>query len=148
MGRQAFLYLSLIVGGALVAVPAEGGDAPADQKPLEGKWLLVSSEQEGVSKPAEELKGGGTYMIFENQEVIARSEDQSVSLGTYSLDPSKSPSWYNRVMPDGTERLGIYRIEGDQLFLCLGERGKTRPSEFRTTKEDKASLVIYKRVKE
>jgi uncharacterized protein (TIGR03067 family) len=136
----------LIVAGTLLAAPpsAERG---ADREKIQGTWRLVSSETEGEAVPAESLKTRPVLMVFEGDRVAARMGDMSASLGTFTLDESHDPRWYDRNYPDGSPRRGIYRLEADRLTICIAALGKDRPSSFMTKPGDGQSLLVYQREK-
>jgi hypothetical protein len=42
--------------------------------------------------------------------------------------------------------LGIYKLDGDTLTICLEARGNERPTEFATKEGSVANLIVLKRV--
>jgi uncharacterized protein (TIGR03067 family) len=118
-------------------------DAGSDQVRIQGTWTLAESETGGEKIPPESLKARGVQMVFEEDRLIARMGDKTVTLGTFSLDPEKVPKTYDRVYNDGTKRLGIYRLEGDRLMICIAALDKERPTAFTTKPGDGVSLLVY-----
>lgn len=135
----------VIMTGILAAMGSE--DAEAESKKLQGAWVLVSTESDGKTVASESLKGRDVRMVFEDDRVIAKMGEKSVSLGTFKLDPTRTPRWYDRISTDGTPRHGIYRLEGDRLTICLAGLGKDRPTDFGTKQGDGLSLLVYQREK-
>ncbi|WP_422929887.1 TIGR03067 domain-containing protein [Singulisphaera sp. PoT] len=119
--------------------------AEDDQKTVQGTWVLVASERDGQSTPAEQLKARDVRMIFEDDRLLAKMADKSVGLGTFTLDPTASPKTYDRIYPDGSKRLGIYKIEGKNLTICVADLKKERPKDFGTAKGDGRTQVVYQR---
>ena len=130
-----------------VGAAADEVDVDAETKKIQGAWILVSSESDGKAVPAEDLKERKLQMVFDKDEVLATMEERVVSLGTFKLDPARTPRWYDRTYSDGTPRRGIYRLEGDTLTICLAGLGKDRPTTFETKKDDGRSLLVYQRAK-
>ncbi len=120
-------------------------DVPAgDRDRIQGTWILVSSESDGVSRPAESLRAGKVLMIFEADRMTARMGDRSAVLGTFALDPTKTPKAYDRTYPDGSPRPGISELEGETLRICIAPLGKNRPTAFTTKPGDGRTLLVYK----
>jgi uncharacterized protein (TIGR03067 family) len=63
--------------------------------------------------------------------------------GARKIDPTKNPKEIT-LTPDGANKslLGIYKLEGDTLTLCFGEK---RPTEFKA--KEGAMLWVLKREK-
>lgn len=143
----------VVLTGLLAAISVSGNgaraadDAESEQMKIQGAWVLVSSESDGKPIDSETLKKRGVLMIFDADQVVAKMDEKEVSLGTFKLDPSRTPRWYDRTYSDGTPRLGIYRLEGDSLTICLAGLGKERPTAFSTSPGDGLSLLVYQREK-
>lgn len=134
----------LIVAASVVAF-ASSAPVPDDQARIQGTWVVVSAERDGAPVPPESLKAREVKMIFEANRIVAKMGEMSVTLGTFTLDSSKSPKTYDRTYPDGTPRRGIYKLDGDKLTICVSGLGKDRPSAFSTKSGDGTSLVVYRR---
>jgi len=132
----------LVAGLLAVAQPTSAED---DQKSIQGTWLLVSSERDGVVTPADQIKARDVRMIFEEDRVFAKMGEKSIALGTFLLDPAKAPKTYDRIYPDGGKRLGIYKFDGKTLTICVADLEKERPKSFATTKGDGITQVVYQR---
>lgn len=148
MGRSAvspawgWPWLLIVATGTLLA-----GEPATDSRTIQGSWVLVSSQTGGETVPAESLKARDVRMVFEGDRVIARTGDKAVTLGTFALDPTKTPRAYDRVYSDGSPRKGIYRLEGDRLTVCIAALGGERPTAFATRPGDGLTLLVYRREK-
>ena len=65
--------------------------------------------------------------------------------GTYRVDPGKTPKEIDLTDSSGT-RLGIYKLEGDQLTLCLTEPNRpSRPTEFTAPAGSPQMVLVLRR---
>jgi uncharacterized protein (TIGR03067 family) len=120
-------------------------DTPkTDQDRIQGAWVMVARETNGQADDPASFKKQAT-LVFEGDKVIVKMGTRSADLGSFTLDPTKTPKFYNRTYPDGTPRYGIYELEGDTLKICIADLGKERPTTFATKPGDGTSLLIYKR---
>jgi RNA polymerase sigma-70 factor (ECF subfamily) len=121
-------------------------EAPKDQEKIVGTWAYVSVETGGQKRPEEELKEA--KMIFAADGKFTAIRGGKELKGTYKLDPAKKPSEITTTNDDGKLHLGIYKLDGDALTVCLtGEEGAERPTEFATKEGSNAVLVVLKREK-
>ena len=67
------------------------------------------------------------YRFDGNQLVVTRN-GKLESKGAFSLDPTKSPPWFDLAENSKVMVFGVYRMEGDKLTLSLHEQ--TRPLSF------------------
>ena len=72
-------------------------------------------------------------------------------VGTYKLDVKKVPAEIDTEPPTDSKDsrlIGIFKIEGDTLTLCVVDRKKAdRPTKFESPKGSMAMLMTFKRVK-
>jgi hypothetical protein len=114
--------------------------------------LLLGSarpdDPKAAKKEAERLRG--TWSLKgEVQLAIYGDESFEISIagnrlnGAREIDPSKKPKEIT-LTPDSSKKPlhGIYKLEGDTLTLCIGEK---RPTEFKA--KDGATLWVLKREK-
>jgi uncharacterized protein (TIGR03067 family) len=65
----------------------------------------------------------------------------------YKLDETKKPKEMT-VTHDGKTMLGIYKLEGDKLTVCIAnEDDNTRPTEFVSKDGTQTMLIVMKREK-
>src|SRR5258708_38115373 len=111
----------LIVTGGMLAAPA--GEGPgSDRDRIQGTWRLVSSETGGEAVPAESLKARPVGMEFEGDRVVARMGEMTAALGTFALDATHDPRWYDRTYPDGSPRRVIYPLWGARVAALIAAR--------------------------
>jgi uncharacterized protein (TIGR03067 family) len=131
---------------ALVALAAAPADTSEDDKEnIQGTWVLTEVEENGEVEPRESAKARDHRMILEENRVYIKSGDKTVSVGTFRIDPAKTPKVYDRAFSDGSPRKGIYKLEKDTLTICLGGLKKDRPKSFTTKAGYGSARLFYKR---
>jgi uncharacterized protein (TIGR03067 family) len=71
--------------------------------------------------------------------------DRVEAEGTYELDPSKTPKWIDITGKD-RKVLGIYRLDGDKLTICLNEHADgDRPTRFASEPGSRNDLLMVLR---
>lgn len=101
---------------------------------LQGSWTVTNLEVEGQKMPE--------AMLSNARVVIKGTRFTSTGMGAVykgklELDTSTNPPQLNMKFDAGPEKgntnLGIYKLNGDTLKICLATRGDTRPSRFAST---------------
>jgi uncharacterized protein (TIGR03067 family) len=131
---------------AATMVAADMGDADAELKSLEGKWVIAGAHLGGRDHLDD--FAGMKLILKGNQFTIAFAENSDK--GTFRLDPAKSPKWIDIKTGAkgpffGRTLLGIYKLEKGQLILCCEADGKTRPTAFEAKEKSRNMLLTYKR---
>jgi uncharacterized protein (TIGR03067 family) len=144
--------LVLVALGSLMAAdqPAVGGEKETavkeDMKQLQGNWIVVSIQVNGKDLPQGKI--GDPNASIKDDEY--RIHDFRLRL---TIDPTKKPKTIDMDGKDGNGKplsmIGIYRLEGDTLQICLAKPGtKERPTMMETEGDTGQSLIVYKRNKE
>ena len=115
---------------------------------LVGDWTYVEGTRDGEKVPKDHLKG---VVKFDKAKVIVPSEGNEPFVMAYTIDASKTPAAIDIKIEKGpiaeavgSTAVGVIAIDGDTLKLCYIE-GKTRPTTFESTKENKTHTFVLKR---
>jgi uncharacterized protein (TIGR03067 family) len=145
------VLLGLALSG-LTALPVVAGDAAGVGK-LDGTWLAVSFEKGGKKAPKEVLEKSQIVLHLRGNKYKAMAQGEEQETGTFKLDPDKKPATIDLMIAGGRDKdklqLGIYRLEGETLTLCLGRPGvKERPTAFTAEEGGDFFVFVLKRKKE
>jgi uncharacterized protein (TIGR03067 family) len=130
--------LSLIALSLLLSLGCSGGGdkgkpavhekdaAEQDMKRLQGDWIAIKFDNPGRTSD-----GPPAGLVFEFRgdrfTMRIKGEDRGEDEMTYRLDPSKDPKWIDLERGEGGGGAeGIYKIEDDELTLCLSFRNRRK----------------------
>jgi len=101
---------------------------------LEGEWSFVSLEVDANAMPAGMLSG--SRLLIDGDRFRMESPEATYD-GVFTIDVEAEPSRIDIEFVEGPEAgnwsYGIYALDGDQLTICLGLAGASRPAGFRTS---------------
>ncbi|MBA2587491.1 MAG: TIGR03067 domain-containing protein [Alphaproteobacteria bacterium] len=106
-----------------------------DLAALQGSWLQVGFEENGVVDPPDAHGAPDALTTFHQNHFAVRTADGTVLLeGTFTLDESaKTVDWTDTIGADAGKTLpAIYRLDGDHFIFIAADPGAPRPTEFRT----------------
>lgn len=123
---------------------------------LEGSYKVVAAEKAGEQSPPGFLDSLDKFVIKGDKLTIEfKSKDgkSEVKSATIAVDASKNPGHITMKPNEGPKKdetiQGIVMIDKDNVKLCWGDGPNTsRPTEFRTSKENKNFMFTLKKVKE
>jgi RNA polymerase sigma-70 factor (ECF subfamily) len=134
-----------VAGVATLPTGKDAGTPRKDLDALQGVWAANIIEREGKQAPNEVLQR--FRVVFKGNRLTI---DERTA--TFTLDPGKKPKWID-VVPDegpakGKRLPAIYELDGDTLKLCFDNIGVSdqRPTEFRSTAENRLDLLILRRL--
>jgi uncharacterized protein (TIGR03067 family) len=144
--------LALVTTCSLVAGPGRGDDAK--KVSIEGNYTLVGLEVGGEKASADVL---GAIPAAEKSFKITADQIVAIKDGkddpiTYKLDTSKTPyhvDFVEKMDGKAMKSFGIAKIDGDKLIIIAveSEKAEDRPKEFKTTKDNKAIMLILEKKK-
>ena len=125
---RALFMISILA----IAVPDRPDPTPKETIPimqqLPGEWKILSANIGG--KPHAGLKPGDIFH-FDSEKMTIRFAGNRQEIYFFTLDPTKSPAVFDfrfGSAKNGSQSLGILKIEGDVLSLCFDNA--VRPKEF------------------
>jgi uncharacterized protein (TIGR03067 family) len=127
----------------LCANESNDKDDQGDMAKIQGVWIVVSGEKGGRKAPEDGLKGG--KLTFAGSKFIWGLGAKETE-ATFTLNATKTTNEIDLKAEDGMNLLGIYRLDGDDLNICVSAEGN-RPTEFATREGEKSALLILKRGK-
>jgi uncharacterized protein (TIGR03067 family) len=141
MSGAAMLFINLVLS---LSVAAWSRDAKSGDD-LQGSWLPATAELGGQTFPDEVRK---SIKLVVKDDKYTVTEGPAVDQGNLKLNPNSTPKELDIIGTDGPNKgktfLAIYEREGDTLRICYDLSGKSRPTEFKSTKGTLQFLVIYK----
>ena len=116
--------------------------AKPDSEQVQGRWQPVEVIDNGDKMPADAL-AAIKLNIERNQFSLQHSEGEYK--GKFDLQSSANPKHMDVTLDDGTEVAAIYDVSGQQLKVCYGQPGSSRPEAFKSTPGSERVLVVYER---
>lgn len=109
--------------GTFATMDGQGqkNDVQPDEELLQGTWDMKSFERDG--REVEDLPKG--RVIIKGKELSLGEEADAEDTFTIRLTPQDNPKGIDLILPAEPKAptLGIYKLEGDLLTLCLRGRG-------------------------
>ena len=134
-----------VLAAALLTSFASADDNKEFEKVV-GDWSVLTFEHNG-KKFTEDERSRPIVTFKGNQMIVERNG--GIFPGTVRIDPTKAPPQFDLTLNDGPDKgktfEGIYQLDGDQLKLCIREKGTGRPTEFKGS--DGLVFVTLKRGK-
>jgi uncharacterized protein (TIGR03067 family) len=131
-----------------VSLLSAADNPKAELNRLQGAWRVVSIEHDGKPSTAAEQ----VMWVFSGEDLIVEIAGESRPVGTIELAPTGTPRAIDRSFTVATERdslrlteRGIYRWDGETLWICFGEATRDRPTEFASRPGSRTTLVVLKR---
>jgi len=147
---RLFLSVVLTFLSLVGAASAQADDAKKDQDGLQGSWEVVELVMDG--KPAPEATRKEIKIVFKGEKMtLTGPEGIGKREFSFKLDPSKKPKSidFNPLEGQfkGKTSPAIYELKRDELKLCMPNRGKERPTEFKAGEGSNLGLFVLKRSK-
>jgi len=113
---------------------------------LEGEWRFVGLQVDGSDMPA--AAAAESRILIDGDRFRTESPEANYD-GVFTIDTSTEPMRIDLEFVEGPEAgnasYGIFEQKGDQLTICLGVVGASRPKSFSTKKGSGHALERLKR---
>lgn len=123
---------------------AEAKTESSSATELEGEWAMVSGSVDGQPMQAGMIKTGRRVTTGDQLTVLFGK--QAVIKARLKLDPKKSPKHIDYILAGGDAQLGVYKLVGSQLTVCMASVGEPRPADFNASKGSHRTLTVWKPV--
>jgi uncharacterized protein (TIGR03067 family) len=135
----------LLVVVSLPADTPKDAEAKKDVEKFQGKWTIVSIEEDGKLEPADEV--AKFEVTVKDSLFTVKIKDITHKELTIKVDPSQKPAAIDLSPKDPKEPtvLGVYKWDGEMLTICGTDQSKDRPKEFSSGKG--ITLLVLKRAK-
>jgi uncharacterized protein (TIGR03067 family) len=112
-----------------------------------GTWLVTSFVSDGTEATPEIV--GSIRRVVKGDHVIWERDGKRFAGTTMELDHTREPKTID-VVPDGGKSrgkrvLGIYKLDGDILTICMAQVGQDRPMDFEARKGRGRTSMTFKR---
>jgi len=114
---------------------------------LEGTWTFSRLEVDGVVMPA---AASQSSRILIDGDRFRTESPEAIYEGIFNINVETEPHGIDIEFVEGPEagnsNFGIFRLEGDQLEICLDVNGRPRPKSFGTSRGSGRAYEVLKRV--
>lgn len=135
---------------ALLLLPTQDDparDLSPELRRHQGTWRVVSFVHDGQEADPEVM--ASIRRTVEGARVIWSRDGKRFSATGLELDPGATPPALDLIPEGGPRRgervLGIYRLEGDRLTICVADPGTPRPDTFSAATGGRRTLMILER---
>jgi uncharacterized protein (TIGR03067 family) len=140
----------LLVGMVAVVTAEEAKEAAIkqDRQQIQGTWRVIALVINGSQASDDDARRLTVVNGIDGSWTL-RSEENDVSSGTSTIDPSQTPKTIDLTVTEGEGKgdqfMGIYELGEKTRKLCFVQKGQERPTEFASTPGSDRILVTFQR---
>lgn len=131
----------LILTAALLLT---GGFAQAQDKALEGTYTLKSALQSGKAAPPAFVEAIKEIRITASEMVFVGTDGKEHK-DAFTVDAKASAIDFLPATKDGKRRLGVYKVDKDEVTVVIAPADAKRPADFKGEGEGVRLLVLTKK---
>jgi uncharacterized protein (TIGR03067 family) len=147
--RNGWALLGLLATSLCAAGHVDDEATKDELKRHQGTWVATSSTFDGQNAPEEVVRS--IKRVVTGDHVVWERNGKRFAGSKAVLDSTKEPKTID-VIPDGGRNrgeriLGIYKLDGDTLAICMAAPGQPRPIELNAEKASGWTLQTFTRAK-
>jgi RNA polymerase sigma factor (sigma-70 family) len=130
----------------------EAKPAVTDQERIQGAWRVTSATFDGKSMERQKLTDH-RLIVKDKTMIWDIYPDHPPTMADFGLNPAKNPSQISMKGEDAAgvgssgAAVGIYKLEGDKLWICIADKSKPLPAKFESEVGSEALLCVLERDK-
>jgi len=105
-----------------------------DLKLLQGRWIQIKCNSDGVDNPIDEFKHNPELEIIENAFSVFESSGELIIAGVFTINPLADPKaidWTDTFGADkGKTFPSIYTLSESELVFCAANEDMGRPDSY------------------
>ena len=141
------LLFTLLVATFASAVDPKETKLQQEETLHQGVWQVTSFMRNGKETAKETVDS--IERMVDGKHVVWKRDGKRFAGTTVELNPEINPKTLD-VSPDGgtmkgEKLLGIYKLEGDILTICMAPKGKDRPAKFEAIPGTDDTLMVFKK---
>jgi uncharacterized protein (TIGR03067 family) len=158
MRAGIWVFVLLLIVGSNISCnkqsESNGHRAGTVVVPPDGEYLIIAMEADGLQRPEENFTqaSAAARTVLLTGEKLSSATEHPDNVLLLQWDVSKNPGHVTVQAKTPGGRLetnhGIFKYEADILTICFGQGDsgeQSRPTEFKTTKGSKATMMTLKK---
>jgi len=142
-------FVCLLVGVVVFAASgAAQDDVEKEIKKLQGSWKVIRSEVNGITIPLTAYKK--VVVTIKDSTIQFKDGDKVYEEIAFDIDIEAKPKEidyrYVAGLKKGVRENGIYKLDGDELTLCMSQQKQPRPKDFVPKKGAGTQILTLKRI--
>jgi uncharacterized protein (TIGR03067 family) len=139
----------VLASGLIFAGSAGHADETEDLQALQGVWVVVAAEQNGIKMTEDQVRQSAMVLTIKDKTMATTRGDKTEAV-SFVLRSSTRPKEIDTVDMGGEKKdgstLGVYSLDADNnLKLCMRSGAKGRPTGFNTKNKSGDMTLVLRR---